>query len=203
MALLLRIALLVSALTLLLVPAANAGLGPLGGSASCGGTIERPFRPWLDASAYVLAPDGGFENGAAGWALTGGAKVVGGNESFHVRGRSDSRSLLLPPGSTAMSPPVCMELTRPWLRLFARSPQAPLSLVRVQVVSRGLLGVLGIVDGGLVGATPSWQPSLPLTMLSAALTSPLGTKSVQFKFTALGATSTQIDDVYVDPWAVR
>ena len=194
----LRIALLAIALTLVLAPAANAGLLP----GSCPGTVERPFLPWLDPMSYTLVPDGGFENGAAGWSLSDGATTVSGNEAFHVRNRSDSRSLLLPAGSSATSPPMCMELTRPWLRLFARSEQG-LALVRVQVVYRGLLGVLGIVDGGLVGATPSWQPSLPLTMLSAAVTSPLGTKSVQFRFTALGTTSTEIDDVYVDPWAVR
>jgi hypothetical protein len=195
----LRLALLASLLTLVFAPAANAGLLP----GSCPGTTEHPFLPWLDITPYTLAPDGGFEGGAQGWALAGGAKVVSGNESFFVHRAGETRSLMLPAGSSATTPPMCMGLVRLVGRFFVRSPEAPVSGVRVQVIYRGLLGVLGIVDGGLTPAVSSWQPSLPVGMIGATLNVPLGTRSVQYRFTPTGSASAQIDDVYVDPWLVR
>ena len=40
---------------------------------------------WADVAHYQFAPDGGFESGADGWALSGGAAVVSGNSSLFVR----------------------------------------------------------------------------------------------------------------------
>ena len=37
---------------------------------------ERVFSPWGDSHSYVLAGDGGFEAGAKGWTLRGGAARV-------------------------------------------------------------------------------------------------------------------------------
>lgn len=48
--------------------------------------MSRPFLRWLDPIQYTLAPDGGFEAGARGWQLKGGAAVVSGNESFALSG---------------------------------------------------------------------------------------------------------------------
>src|SRR5712691_7417770 len=126
----LRLALLAGLLTLTFAPAANAGLLP---GTSCPGTVSHPFLPWLDPLGYTLAPDGGFENDAAGWKLTGGAKVVSGNEIYFVHGAGESKSLLLPTGSSARTPPMCMGLVRLVGRFFVRSPQTPVSTVRVQV----------------------------------------------------------------------
>src|SRR5690349_17618923 len=45
-------------------------------SASCPDQQStQPFAPWGDAAQYVAAPDGGFEAGATGWQLSGGAAV--------------------------------------------------------------------------------------------------------------------------------
>jgi hypothetical protein len=63
--------------------------------------MSQPFLPWLDLGSYFLMPGGSFENGAPGWTLAGGAKVVNGNESFSVGVAKDSHSLSLPPGSSA------------------------------------------------------------------------------------------------------
>src|SRR3712207_6418272 len=76
-------ALLTALLTLLLAPRAEAG--PLVASAAeCEPeTLERPFLRWLDPARYVLAPDGTFTNGAAGWTRNGAA-VVDDNEPWYV-----------------------------------------------------------------------------------------------------------------------
>src|SRR5436853_6360693 len=70
----------------------------------CGYTPTKVFAPWNDNRGYVLTPDGGFENAAAGWTLENGAAVGEGNETFQVGGAADHQSLTLPAGSSATSP---------------------------------------------------------------------------------------------------
>ncbi len=63
------------------------------------------------------------------------------------------------------------------------------------------LGALSILDGGMVTAGYTWQPSPWLALLLSNVTSLLGTKAVAFRFTPVGAGAAfQIDDVYLDPW---
>jgi hypothetical protein len=178
-------------------PQAQAGLLP-----SCAGTYEKPFARWGDSASYTLVRDGGFEGGASGWSLAGGANVVAGNEPFYVHGAGESRSLLLPRGSTATSPPVCMVLGRPKMRLFAVAPSGNGSM-RVDVLSRNLLGVLSVIDGGVVTAGSQWEPTQPLPLLGSNLSSALWATWVQLRFRPMGTASLAIDDVYVDPWVIR
>jgi hypothetical protein len=178
-------------------PQAQAGLLP-----SCPGTYSKPFAPWGDNANYGLVGDGAFESGAAGWSLAGGAKVVDGNESFYVHGAGEKRSLLLPRGSSATSPPVCMVLGRPKARLFAVAPSGSGSF-RVEVLSRSLLGILSVLDGGVVNAGSRWAPSQPLSLLGSNLGSALWATNVQLRFRPIGDNSVAIDDVYVDPWVIR
>src|SRR5687767_3298914 len=113
--LLLALASLVAALALG-GASANAGEGLLG--LSCGDEPTHPFARWLDPLPYTLAPDGGFENGAAGWSLSRGARVVAGNEPFALSGPG-ARSLYLPAGSSATSPRMCVGLLLPVVRLVS------------------------------------------------------------------------------------
>src|SRR4051812_19268037 len=99
------------------------------------------FLPWGDSAWYVPAPDGGFENDASGWALSGGAAVQQGNEPYQVSGGDDQRSLGLPAGSSATTPPICIDVAPPTIPLFARNSGEPLSTLAVSVVYRGLLGI--------------------------------------------------------------
>jgi hypothetical protein len=192
-----RVALVAALALLVLVPQARAGLLP-----SCAGTYEKPFAQWGDNASYTLVRDGTFEGGAAGWSLAGGAKVVPGNEPFYVHGGGENRSLLLPRGSTATSPPVCMVLGQPKMRLFAVAPSGSGSM-RVEVLNRSLLGVLSVIDGGVVAAGSSWKPSPELSLLGSNLSAPLWPTSVQLHFRPIGDAPVTIDDVYVDPWVIR
>jgi hypothetical protein len=178
-------------------PEAQAGLLP-----SCAGTYEKPFAPWGDNASYMLVRDGTFEGGAAGWSLAGGAKVVTGNETFFVHGAGETRSLLLPAGSSATSPAVCMVLGQPKMRLFAIAPSGSGSM-RVSILSRNLLGILSILDGGVVTAGSRWQPTPALSLLGSNLASPLWASWVQLRFRPIGTSTLAIDDVYVDPWVIR
>lgn len=185
------------AAVLAFAPTAHAGLLP-----SCPGTYQKPFAQWGDSASYTLVGDGAFEGGAAGWSLAGGARVVAGNEPFYVHAAGDSRSLLLPGGSSATSPPVCMVLGRPKMRLFAVAPGGTGSL-RVDVLSRNLLGILSVVDGGVVSAGSRWQPTPALSLLGSNLGSALWATWVQIRFRPVDGASVAIDDVYVDPWVIR
>jgi hypothetical protein len=182
-----------------LAPAGNAGLLP--GSGCNYAPAKAVFSQWWDTSLYTLIPNGSFESGATGWSLAGGAQVTSGNETFYANSATDSRSLSIPSGGSATTPPFCVSLTKPTLRFFVSNSGSSSSRLRVKVVFRSLLGILGILDGGTVAAGQAWQPSP--TML-ATLNAPLGTNSVQFTFTPMDGTGAwRIDDVYVDPWIDR
>jgi hypothetical protein len=169
-------------------------------TSSCNyGAASRPFLPWGDLASYTLVPGGSFEDGAPGWTLAGGARVVSGNESFYAHSALDRSSLSLPAGSSATTAPFCVSLLRPTIRLFVANGGSSTSKLRVRVVFRSLLGgVLGTLDGGTITAGPAWKPS---PVMLATLNAPLGTKSAQFVFTPADSTgSWRIDDLYVDPW---
>ena len=94
---------------------ASAGLG-----LACPSPTSVPFTGWRDYSNYAFSPDGGFEGGGSGWSLTGGARVVSGNESFYLHNSADKLSLSLPAGASATSPPMCISLFSSKMRFLSR-----------------------------------------------------------------------------------
>jgi hypothetical protein len=174
-------------------------------STACGDQLfEQPFLRWLDPITYVLAPDGGFEAGAAGWTLSGGAKVVNGNEPFQVRGVADARSLSLPSGSSATTPPMCVGVDAVVARLFAANSGSALSTLKVDVIHKNLLGLTVTTPVGVLVGTPDWHPTLPLPVLANVVSLNVlsnRTTQVSLRFTPVGGSSGwKIDDVYVDPF---
>jgi hypothetical protein len=167
----------------------------------CDAPSSQVFQPWGDLSYYRLMPGGSFESGSYPWWLSGGAKIVAGNEPFYVNGSRDKRSLFLPSGSSATSPPACFGVGDWHLRFFAVNAGARTSSLRVSVVVMHVLGTLSVVDGGTVGHTGTWQPSPKVGLLVSNLTSPLGGRSISLRFTPTGPKAAwRIDDVYLDPW---
>jgi hypothetical protein len=164
----------------------------------------QPFLPWLDPMQYVVAPDGGLEGGAAGWALSGAAGVVPGNETFYVSGSTDDTALSLPAGTSATTPPMCVTLAHPDLRFFVRNTGGLFAAIRVDVLFEDAFGNVRSVPFGLVTAGRNWQPTLPMPFLVNALAavSDGGSLPIAFRLTAYGG-SFVIDDVYVDPYASR
>jgi len=164
---------------------------------------EQVFKPWGDQHSYVLAPDGGFEAGGQGWALTGGATTVAGNESLYLNEPGDGRSLALPTGSSATSPPICMSLDTPTFRLVARNGGNPAAELRVEA-RYSLLGLLRTKAVSTVKAGSTWAPSQQMsTVLS--LSTIVGTvipAAIQIRITPVGSGGQwQVDDLYIDPFA--
>jgi hypothetical protein len=176
---------------------AQAAAGRSGGLRCPDQSLSRPFLRWLDPASYVLVQNGSFEK-AAGWSLKHGARLVAGNEPYSVNSPRDRSSLSLPAGSSATSPPMCITLLHPTLRLFAVNSGAPTSALVVEAVVK-LAGLKLSLPVGVVLAGSDWQPTLPLPFLANLLAPATGT--VSFRFTPLGpGGGWRIDDVYLDPY---
>lgn len=190
-------------LVALAIPAA-ASAGPLVADApDCDAqSLSQPFLPWADVASYTLDPGGSFENGTSPWALSGGAAVVNGNESFNVTEANDHKSLALPAGSSAVSRSLCVGIEHPDIRFFARSGSA-LNRVNVEVLFEDGIGNAQSAPIGAITAGSDWAPTAPLPIVVNLLPLlPGNHTAVAFRFTAASG-SVQIDDVYVDPYARR
>lgn len=161
-------------------------------------TYTQPFSAWGDQNSYFMATGGSFE-GSNSWSLSGGARVVTGNEPFYLNSKSDSHSLLLPPGSSAMTPAMCLAVLSPHMRLVGLASDG--SAVHVDVYATGLLGLVRLPVSANIDLSDSWGPSGDVSLLLQnvlALTN-LGKTSVVFRLSPIGSSTAQIDDFYVDP----
>jgi hypothetical protein len=184
---------------LLIAPAAHAG--PLvAADPNCAEEdLTRPFLPWADVMQYQFAPDGGFESGGAGWALSGGAAPAGGNESHYVHDSGDSASLAVPAGGRATSPTVCVGIEHPAIRFFAKRTSGLLATAAVEVLFEDANGNVLSAPIGTVAGTVGWQPTLPMPIVANLLPLLPGDHTpVKFRITGLTG-GMKIDDFYVDP----
>ena len=169
------------------VSAAQAGLLNLNGCTPS--ALSQPFAPWGDSASYELVPGGDFETSS--WTLQGGAQRVAGSEPYAATGTLGSWSLSLPAGSSAQSPPTCVDATYPTARFFI----AGSGLLAVSVVYDGLA-----IPAGVAIAPGDWQPT-PVMLTEAPLLALLsgGSAQVSLQVTAL-LGDPQVDDVFIDPW---
>ena len=188
----------VAALAAVTAQSAAGGLIGTGAASGCDTTVSHPFEAWGDNANYLLMPGGSFEGGGPAWTLNQGAYVGHGSEPFATEGKG-SRSLYLPPGSSAVSPTGCFAFGDWHSRFFVRGAGLRTGRLQVDVVVRSLLGVLTVLDGGSVAPSSEWRPSPRIGMLMCNVTALLGTKAVALRFRAVNATF-QIDDVYLDPF---
>ncbi|MGH2799175.1 MAG: hypothetical protein ACRDM0_16225 [Thermoleophilaceae bacterium] len=170
-------------------------VSPADSPSTCDTNVSQPFTPWGDRANYVLTPGGSFESGGPSWNLSGGARIVRGNEPFYVRSTSDRHSLYMPSGSSVVTPPMCFAAGDWKMRFFATGS----GKVRVQVRVKSLLGLLSILDGGTMRSGGTWRPSPEIGLLVTNLGGILATDSVSFRLIARDG-SVRVDDVYLDPW---
>ena len=184
---------------------ASAGIVTTSATSCNDSPLSQPFAQFLDPASYELAPGGAFETTPAGWQLSGGARVVAGNEPWHVHAARDSSSLLLPAGASARTPSICVGLGEPTIRFFAKRNSALLGLVAALNVTAIVQTNLGTVElpltPGVTGGT--WSPTLPMPIVANLLPLlPDDRTPIQLRLTAVGG-SYQVDDLYVDPWRMR
>jgi hypothetical protein len=174
---------------------------PQGADVCTPASFSKPFQRWGDSNDYTLAPGGDMEEGAPGWTLSPGAEIVEANNWFRVGDRSDRSSLLLRPGSSALSAPVCIDSTYSSFRFFARRALPANSDLRVDV----LWWESGATHSTTVELHPFtgliWAPVSPVELPGAHLATD-GLEPIQFRFTVTGRSGAWLlDDVYVDPFS--
>ena len=185
--------------------AAPANAGILTASAKdCGDeSLSQPFAQFGDKAQYKQVQGADFEGSMDDWTLLGGAKVVAGNESWQVGGSSDNKSLVLPAGSSVITPASCVGLAEPTVRFFAKKNSGLLSTLAVSVYVKTSLGLVVPVPVGVVLGNGQWKATSPMLIVANLLPLLPGDRTpVAFQFTPL-LGSWQIDDVYVDPYRYR
>jgi hypothetical protein len=187
--------------------ASSASAGILTASATdCGDeTLSQPFSAFGDTSKYKLVKGGSFEGALTGWTLTGKARVVAGNEPWKVGGSSHAKSLVIPAGSSAISPTACVGIAEPTVRFFAKrnSGLLGISTLAVSVYVKTSLGLVVPVPVGVVLGNGQWKASPKLLIIANLLPLLPGDRTpVAFQFTPL-LGEWQIDDLYVDPMRFR
>src|SRR5260370_27980584 len=121
---------------------------------SCGNQVDsQPFARWGDNNGYTAVTGGTCEAGSLPWALSSGANVAAGNESYYVNAVADRNSLSLPSGSSATSLAVCTSIYHPTLRLFVSNSGSASSRLRVEALYPGLLGGVQVARLGELGGT--------------------------------------------------
>ena len=199
---------------LLAAIAAAAAVGALAAPASAGiltasatncndGAITQPFAAWGDQAQYKAVQGASFESSTAGWTLSGKAKVVAGNEPWKVGGSGHGKSLVLPAGSSVITPTSCVGIHEPTLRFFAKKNSGLLSTLAVSVYVKTSLGLVVPVPVGVVLGNGQWKATSPMLIVANLLPLLPGDKTpVAFQFTPI-LGDWQIDDVYVDPRSFR
>lgn len=205
--------------------AAVFAVAPAVASAAC---VQSPttkaFSKVGDTADYSLAPGGSFESGTTGWTLSGGAKVISGNETLGFLKGSivpGSKSLALPVGAVAISPEFCVDETNPYFRFMAK-PDSSMSGYRAVVIYRNAAGDITNAQftssADIKWADGAWSASAisPLAT-KIPLTADNPTASVQLMFVSTGnqvavginfwgkftggdVGQTVIDSVMVDPY---
>jgi hypothetical protein len=185
--------------------AAPANAGILTASAKdCGDeSLSQPFAQFGDNAQYKAVQGGSFEGSLTDYTLIGGAKVVSGNEPWKVGGSNHGKSLVLPAGSSVITPTSCVGLAEPTLRFFAKKNSGLLSTLAVSVYVKTSLGLVVPVPVGVLLGNGQWKASPKMLIVANLLPLLPGDRTpVAFQFTPL-LGSWQIDDVYVDPFRYR
>jgi hypothetical protein len=172
---------------------------------TCGQRVfEQPFASFGDPMWYFLLDNGSFESGTTDWSFGGAASVFDVAEPAFVDPAADASALSLPEGSSATSTPVCVDVTSPTLRFFARSTGATPGRLRVDVLFKGPFGDMRSLTIATLTGSSSWAvtPAFPVLLNGLALVSKSGTLGVAFRFTATSG-NWNLDRLYVDPYKDR
>jgi hypothetical protein len=189
-----------SRLSLLAAVCAVVAVFPSAAEAGCPDKPSRQvFSRFGDANWYFAAPGGTFEPGAGAWALAG-ASVVAGNEPYFVNSTADRQSLRLPAGASATSPPLCVSVQHPTLRLFARK----LSGGSGGTLTVDILAPTGVKLAGTVvnvGQYAVWRPTPSIDLASRlSLSATVTSMTVRLRVRADAAGAWGVDDVFIDPY---
>jgi hypothetical protein len=156
---------------------------------------SQPFIAYGDDDSYFLAPSGDFEAAAPGWTLAGGAALVGSPAGTGT-------AVSLPPGATAISPPICVTRNHVSARLFGQAFQGPRrDRARISVDVAGPTGL--VTADRNIRVEDSWQPTRQFRLGASFfdLDPVTGTTEIRMRFVTDGPATAVLDDLWVDPKA--
>jgi hypothetical protein len=163
--------------------------------------VTKAFHAFGDSANYSLVSNGAFESGAGGWSLSG-ASVVSGNESYKVRGATDSKSLAIAATGRVVSPQFCVSTDHPTFRFFAKRTGGTWGVLNVALRWRIGNGATNETVVGSVTTGTSWAPTQ-----SFALSQVLGLWNSSQSATVQIVLDPEdyggawaVDDIYVDPY---
>jgi len=169
----------------------------------------QPFQEFGDSADYFPVPNGGLELGSTGWELSN-ARVVEETDPFHVGPESDTRSLAISSGGTAVSPSICVCAAHPTFRFIAYKPEGPgnadLKVSVRYITQRGELQdkQLATYDDQ---RWEEWKPTPPADLYGKlGVSGSSQTTTAWFVFEVekrKTATPWYIDDLYFDPYRRR
>jgi hypothetical protein len=168
--------------------------------------VFNPLTAFKDQRDYFVAPAGDFEDPSLpGWELTGGARVVAGGSSHAVVGDAQTGSLLLPPGSSATSPQMCVDLDFPTFRFFAAQLEADTdSELAVDVIYPGLArNNVRRAKAFRLRVKDGWRLSDSVNLEPQRLGKRWGWRRIAIRFRVdagkKSAAAYRVDDLLVDP----
>ena len=166
--------------------------------------LSNPLAGFKDHRDYFVAPGGDFEAGAEGWQLEGGARVVAGNEPFFVMGAGHARSLALPPGSSATSPEMCVDLNYPTFRFLLAQVQADDDHELAVDVIYPALEKNNVREAKHMKAKHAWKLTKDIKLEPQRLGKQSGWRKVALRFRAEDGDSSGeivVDNILIDPRA--
>lgn len=174
--------------------------GVLSAAAICGDEApQQYFSAWGDEAGYVSAPGGDVE-ALDGWSLNKHVRAAE-NSPF---GRG-SASLFLGEKGEAISPPICVSVSHPTIRLFAANTGGENAELEIEILYESLDGKLQKLKVAKLRGGASWAPTrvVPLYVNMLAAASEDGLTAVALKFKTHGVKEKdggwKIDDLLVDP----
>lgn len=171
---------------------------PAAAQAACPAQTSRQvFSRFGDTNWYYAAPGGTFESGSAAWTLSG-ASLANGNETFFVNGSSDSRSLRLPAGASALSPWFCISVEHPHMRLVARKLSGSGGSLKVELLTSAATRSAGSIAN--TGQYLTWRPTPVLNLATLLSLTGTATATVRLRLTADSGGPWGVDDVFLDPY---
>lgn len=150
------------------------------------------FKLFGDTAEYAFAPGGTFENGAAGWSLTG-ASIVNANDTSGVFG--GSKALRIADRGRVVSPWFCVTPANPHFRYVTYGGEIEME-IDYKVIGES------DIDDDLVGQTvggSKWAPSKMHELATEIPASKLS-KGVLARIVFEAEDDVYVDNVLVDPY---
>jgi hypothetical protein len=170
------------------------------GAEKCPGQVfEQSFLQFGDKRHYTLVPNGNFEDGLNGWDVSGDVELIDLPNPF--RPDPGSTALVMKPGSSVTSAPICASRGYPVARAFQRklaNGKGGHSLkVEVLWPPRERGGQRTAKPAGRLSGSATYAPTRKFAIGQGRARR--GTANIRFRFTVIGDATYLLDDLLLDP----